>query len=499
MTFAAMMGNYYLLNLRWRWAAVCISKNACTALKMAVLRDEGIDCGEGKDAVHNFIGYDAGSLYLHPVSSGRPLGFHCFAVWRDPLDRFTSAYRHFALDKNWGRLGAIGPDPDDWIEYAATELRKDALMQDEHLRKQCDYYDIHQIDDLVSIGELSGFFQSHGWGELPHTNASRSQFAFTSGQVEKIRTLYAGDENLPTLHLAVRKEAENSSRKPDALIFPSRKAAGRKLSSASLAYPRMELPFIAEWLDYHLSLGVEHVFLGLHLNEEFSPRETLLPAKRPFPSLYRLDESEGDVLAEFMLATEPFRKRITTWLFPRRNSDVHGECGCQCDLYRRILEAHASDIEWLAVHDIDEFLVPAKHRTLTDVLDGLEDSVAGIRMRQVVCEARWTDERIPRTEPVLSLHRRIGQPMPPSHGSKMISRLGAAREIGIHGSVVDGEICGDDSVFSYHYRGNPGETEVTGYRLPVESEEFDMIDTRPMDLLRFAKSARATAPFKNIS
>ena len=32
------------------------------------------------------------------------------------------------------------------------------------------------------------------------------------------------------------------------------------LCSAALAYPRAELPFIAEWLDYHLSLGVDQVF-----------------------------------------------------------------------------------------------------------------------------------------------------------------------------------------------------------------------------------------------
>lgn len=493
-----MMGNYYLMNRRHRWAAVCISKNACTALKAEVLRSEGIDC-EGKEEIHDLVGYETGSPYLHPVSAGRPLGFHCFAVWRDPVERFTSAYRHFALDLNGGRLGQIGPDPAEWLGYAELELSKSISFQDEHLRRQSDYYGLSQVDEIIPIDQLNEWFLNRGWGILPHVNASQSQFAFGAGQQAKIRQLYAPDYEIPLLHRSPKSAGQldylrSVPRASLPALAPeirvSRKGATLKLCSAALAYPRMELPFIGEWLDYHLSLGVEHVFLGLHLNEEFQPRESLIPGKRPFPSLYQLDASEGDVLTEFAQAVIPFKKRITTWLFPRRNSEVHGECGEQCDLYRRVMEGYSSDIGWLAVHDIDEFLVPSQQATLTAIIDGQNDEVAGIRMRQVVCEARWTDDRVPRSEPVLSLKRRIAIPMPASHGAKMITRLAAAKEIGVHGSIVEGCIRDDDSLLVYHYRGIPSRTEVTGYRLPVPVEDFDTTDDRPWELLRATKASR---------
>lgn len=260
------------------------------------------------------------------------------------------------------------------------------------------------------------------------------------------------------------------------------------LCSAAFAYPRMEVPFIAEWADYHLSLGVEHIFLGINLADEYQPLESLLPAKRPFPSLYILDRSEGDVMADFVDRLRPFRDRLTYRLHRRSGHGIHSHCTEQVAHYNRVLGLHRQDYEWVAVHDIDEFLVPVLHDCLPDVLRSQHDDVCAVQMRQVVCEARWNERREPRQEPVLSLQRRLREPVPLPHGHKTITRMASARALDIHDSAVYGRVACEDSILNYHYRGFPSVTEIdSGYRLPVEREEFDAVDSRPAALLLQAK------------
>jgi hypothetical protein len=262
------------------------------------------------------------------------------------------------------------------------------------------------------------------------------------------------------------------------------KRTPRSLCSAAFAYCRLELPFIAEWTDYHLSLGVDHIFLGLHINDEYQTPEAFLPAKRPFPSLYVLDGSEGDVVAEFLDQLRPFRNRLTFRLHRRTAFGLFTECQAQEEHYNRVLALHREDFEWIAVHDIDEFLVPTEHQSLAEALSIHGDDVAALRMRQIICEARWTDDRKPRQHPVLSLHRRHGATLPLPHGFKSISRMSLTRHLGLHGSSVYGTEACDDSILNYHFRGFPSATEIdTGYRLPVEREEFDTVDSRPFQLL----------------
>lgn len=188
-----MMGNHYLLNRPAGWAAVCISKNACTSLKKAVLEDEGIHL-LGKGAIHDAIGYSAESPYLRPVASGKPPDLFSFAVWRDPIERFASTYRHFALDGHPGRLTRLPADPDAWIDAAEKELAKPVLEQDEHLRRQSDYYRAADVDAIVGIGDLSPWLEQRGGGWLPRQNKScRAEPNFSPAQIERLRRIYADD------------------------------------------------------------------------------------------------------------------------------------------------------------------------------------------------------------------------------------------------------------------------------------------------------------------
>ncbi len=198
-----MMGNHFLLNRSAGWAAVCISKNACTSLKKAVLDDEGIACS-GKDGIHNTIGYSTVSPYLCHVADGKPAGLYTFAVWRDPVERFTSIYRHFALDGYPGRLASLPADVDAWINATEDELKKPVDEQDEHLRRQSGYYGRNDVDAIVGLDDLAAWFEQRGWGQLPHENGRRcSNPQFSPAQIERIRGIYADDIRLlaPTVRM----------------------------------------------------------------------------------------------------------------------------------------------------------------------------------------------------------------------------------------------------------------------------------------------------------
>lgn len=191
-----MMGNFYLLNPREMWAAVCISKNACTSLKQKVCLDLGA-CLSRKDEIHDYIGYSESSPLLHPVHQSAPQGYRTFAVWRDPVERFISVYKHFAIEKHAGRIPCATLDIDAWIDWAECELAKPILEQDEHARRQVDYYCSQDVEAIVALGDLNEWFYQQGYGHLRAMNQSRGDAVLLSDdQCARIRVLYEADYKL---------------------------------------------------------------------------------------------------------------------------------------------------------------------------------------------------------------------------------------------------------------------------------------------------------------
>lgn len=118
----------------------------------------------------------------------------------------------------------------------------------------------------------------------------------------------------------IRKEAD--------FVAPHKLAIG--------AIMKNEGSYLKEWLDYHMLVGVEKFYL--YDNDSTDDTKQVLA---PY-----IDKG----IVEYTHI--PGKKR-------------------QMDAYRDILARHSYDTKWLALVDLDEFLVPVKHDTLVQYLETL--------------------------------------------------------------------------------------------------------------------------------
>ncbi|MCL2651250.1 MAG: sulfotransferase family protein [Candidatus Azobacteroides sp.] len=202
------MGNCFCLLPGFRAAFVVIPKNGITFLKKLAIyfkTDEIIE--NSNDEVHKFMGY-RNSQYLVPASqmsqyekeNGRMLKF---AVWRDPVERFISCYKYFCLERSYHLyfhfLDLYQNSFEYYMKFVELELSKNnPLYQDDHLRRQSDFYKPDEVDYIVPIHKLNQFLTEK---EIPlieeKANATSVKFELDlSKWEEKIKELYQADYNI---------------------------------------------------------------------------------------------------------------------------------------------------------------------------------------------------------------------------------------------------------------------------------------------------------------
>jgi len=259
----------------------------------------------------------------------------------------------------------------------------------------------------------------------------------------------------------------------------------------ALMYLRGETPFVAEWLDYHLRLGVDHVFLGLHVTEDLVDPSRYLVSTRPYAELYDVESTEAALLERLFALLRPFADRVTPYVVQR--TVVHRTDAdwvpAQRRFYNAVFGLHRDDYDWVCPHDIDEYLVPqGAFRTITAALADCPDVYDAVAMEQVVVEPRWDAHRRPRPAPLLvPTLRRGAEVVPRLHGVKTFTRCRAAAGMGVHRpELVAGALTlADERLLTYHLRGFPEALpEVGSDRLPVEHQVFDRTDARRWALLQ---------------
>lgn len=197
--------NNYCIIEKYNMAFVVISKNGVTHLKnIAMYHKTGHYPKE--EEVHELMGFNRGNGYFYSKSEidiiekeqGPLLKF---AVWRDPVERLVSCYKLFCLEKEiryyFNFLNLYNDNSfARFMEFVRFELGKgDPLYQDEHIRRQSDYYQPEDVDFIVPMGKLNQFLVKHGVTLVEETaNVTHVDFKLTdAAYIEEIKELYKKD------------------------------------------------------------------------------------------------------------------------------------------------------------------------------------------------------------------------------------------------------------------------------------------------------------------
>jgi SAM-dependent methyltransferase len=215
-----------------------------------------------------------------------------------------------------------------WIFRTVREYQ--SLFPSVNLVHLHDYYD---ADERISI--LAG-------------RINKDQYPCKSGPKSFIRALLP--QKSIFLYHVIRDGRLNEyisgirQYKKDKNLAPS--AFPLYLSVAAIV--KNETPYIAEWIEYHLLVGVQKFFI--------------------------YDNESTDNLKDFL---EPYIDRgiVEYTFFPGKRRQVFA--------YNDALQRHKHASFWLAFIDIDEFLVPVEAETISSFLRDFEDA-PGIEINQVL-------------------------------------------------------------------------------------------------------------------
>ena len=199
-------GNYYCLIEKYNLAFVAIAKNGVTHLKNIAIHSKDEYWPE-KETVHDIIGYQADEKFLYKITDRNFLDkkydkLKYFAVWRDPVERLISCYKNFILESTVFRnyfhyIGLYENSSfDQFMEFVRFELGKpNPLFQDEHIRRQSDYYQIKDVDVIIPIEKLNLFLAEHNI-PLGMKNSNKTTIKFhieNKHYIEEIKELYKSD------------------------------------------------------------------------------------------------------------------------------------------------------------------------------------------------------------------------------------------------------------------------------------------------------------------
>ncbi|QJB36675.1 sulfotransferase family 2 domain-containing protein [Chitinophaga oryzae] len=200
------MGNFFCLIPNTNFAFVVVSKNSCSFLKKVAIFNKTGDWMESVEQTHKTIGFTDKSGYLVPVNeidnyekeNGKLIKF---TVWRDPVERFVSTYKYFCIEKEYRTYFHYLNLHTDcgfgrFLEFATFELgKKDPLSQDEHIRRQSDFYSPGAVDHIVPISGLNDFLHRYS---IPfrkeRSNRTETRFEIDSKEhLDLIKELYKPD------------------------------------------------------------------------------------------------------------------------------------------------------------------------------------------------------------------------------------------------------------------------------------------------------------------
>jgi len=178
-----------------------------------------------------------------------------------------------------------------------------------------------------------------GWREGKNPSATFDTRFYQATYQESEYRRY--DPN-PLMHHATRTRVLGAPTHPNQIKTPV-PLLQPKYKLAVCAIFQNEARFLKEWIEYYLMLGVEHFYLCNHKSQD-NCQEVL----------------------------QPYVDRGLVTLVQSTRDTQNTECGHvanQLGYYNTILEEVRDQVEWLALFDLDEFLVPMQDADMVQLLE----------------------------------------------------------------------------------------------------------------------------------
>jgi hypothetical protein len=174
-----------------------------------------------------------------------------------------------------------------------------------------------------------------------------------SPEIRRLRHIIA--EGLLLRYLAKRKKYLGKTFRPDA--FPH--------YLTIVAIVRNEAQYIAEWIEYHLLLGVEKIYIYDNESDD-NLKEVLAPYIEDglVEYIFWPDKGLRPSDSSLLLRKRDFKLWQRWWV-----SKV------QVPAYENAIKRLAERTYWIALIDIDEFLVPTEKNTISETLADFEDTL----------------------------------------------------------------------------------------------------------------------------
>ena len=114
---------------------------------------------------------------------------------------------------------------------------------------------------------------------------------------------------------------------------------------SAVAIFRNEGRILKEWLEYNQMMGVEHFYLYNHMS----------------------DDNYQEILKPYIKAGTV---ELFQWPYPATNHKEWNKI--QCRAYRTLIRKKGPETFWLAIIDLDEFILPMQHKNIPDFLKDYE-------------------------------------------------------------------------------------------------------------------------------
>jgi hypothetical protein len=235
----------------------------------------------------------------------------------------------------------------------------------------------------------------------------------------------------------------------------------------SVFIAKENIPFLEEWIDYHIQVGFDRFFLYdnskvnkiNHFNSVISPKKNMIAGKINkyginFDALVKLSESEICDIMDKITKKYPNIVNFIEWSPRDKDGFVnHDQEGAHNDCLSKLKN---TDIKWCASIDMDEFIVIDKKfdYNIKNYIKTLKSEISCINMSQILYDTRFNNM----DTLITSINKAKSVPSQKSISNKYISnkyiyRICDATKLYVHhcnvkGSQIHADL--DDIRFNYY-------------------------------------------------